>query len=122
MGMALKRIYELPEASDGKRVLVDRLWPRGITRAQAQIDLWMKDLAPSAELRKWFAHDPAKWPEFQVRYRAELERNPALTALAALARTTRVTLVYASRDEMHNNAIVLREIVTGAFDGASNGR
>lgn len=111
MGVSLKRAYEPPARSDGLRVLVDRLWPRGVTKSEAGIDLWLKDLAPSAELRKWFGHDPRKWPEFQERYRAELKGNPALPELRALSRRGKVTLVYAARDGLHNAAVVLRQVL-----------
>lgn len=111
MGIALKRAYESPAASDGTRVLVDRLWPRGLSKARASIDLWLKDVAPSTALRKWFGHDPGKWPEFRKRYRAELQGNPALSELASLAREGDITLVYAARDPLHNDAVVLREIL-----------
>lgn len=111
MGVSIKRVYEIPKPTDGKRVLVDRLWPRGITKEKAKIDLWLKDVAPSDALRKWFGHDPDKWQEFQRRYRAELKGNPALAELKALARQGRVTLVYAAKDEKHNNAVVLRSIL-----------
>lgn len=110
----LKRAYETPAADDGMRVLVDRLWPRGIRKEEAAIDEWMKDIAPSAELRKWFGHDPARWPEFQRRFTAELEGHADdLGRLRDLAQKGRLTLVYAARDEAHNNAVVLREILLG---------
>ena len=111
MSVSLKRAYESPESMDGKRVLVDRIWPRGITKEKAKIDLWLKDVAPSTELRKWFGHDPERWAEFQRKYRAELKGSPALTALKELARNAKVTLVYAAKDENHNNAVVLRGIL-----------
>src|SRR3954468_23813291 len=98
----LKRAYERPSRSDGERVLVERLWPRGLTKARAAIDLWLKDVAPSPELRKWFGHDPAKWEQFQRRYRKELQgRKEAVADLRRLARKGTVTLVYAARDEEH---------------------
>lgn len=106
----LKRAYEAPSADDGVRVLVDRLWPRGLRKAEARIDRWMKDLAPSTELRKWFGHDPARWEEFRRRYRAELAGKAALMdTLRALAREQPVTLIFAARDEGHNEAVVLRD-------------
>ena len=111
MSVYIKRAYEAPESTDGKRVLVDRLWPRGIRKEEAGIDVWLKDVAPSAELRRWFGHDPVKWPEFQRRYRAELEASPALAELKELSRKGRVTLVYAAKDEHHNNAVALRSII-----------
>lgn len=113
MSVAIKRIYSAPEHGDGKRVLVDRLWPRGISKDRARIDLWLKDIAPSNELRKWFGHDPAKWPEFQERYRAELEGSAGLDELKDLCRQGKVTLVYAAKDELHNNAVVLLDMLDG---------
>nr|WP_210270164.1 DUF488 domain-containing protein [Brucella intermedia] len=106
----LKRIYDAPSPEDGYRVLVDRVWPRGMTKEKADIDLWAKDIAPSAELRKWFCHDPAKWSDFQKKYREELERNkPALKDLMAKAgeKGGRLTLLYGAKDEEHNQAVVL---------------
>jgi uncharacterized protein YeaO (DUF488 family) len=111
MSVFLKRAYESPATTDGTRVLVDRLWPRGVTKAKARIDLWLKDLAPSTELRKWFGHDPEKWSEFQTRYRAELKGNPALSSLRELARQGNITLIYAAKDESHNDAVVLRQVL-----------
>jgi Uncharacterized conserved protein len=111
MAISLKRAYEPPASSDGKRILIDRLWPRGVTKAKAGIDLWLKDVAPSTELRKWFGHDPEKWPEFQKRYRAELEGSPALAELRKLSRQGHVTLVYSAKDELHNDAVVLEKLL-----------
>ena len=111
MIVSLKRAYEPPAQTDGMRVLVDRLWPRGVTKSRARIDVWMKDLAPSTDLRKWFGHDPEKWAEFQHRYRAELRGNPALSDLVKLSRQGDITLVYAARDELHNDAVVLRQVL-----------
>lgn len=112
--MQIKRIYEPCAAADGVRILVDRLWPRGISRDAAHVDFWHKDIAPSADLRKWFAHDPAKWTEFKARYRAELGGNPeAVARLAELGRRGPVTLLYAAKDEQHNHAIVLSEFMQG---------
>ncbi len=111
MDILLKRAYETPSAADGTRVLVDRLWPRGLTKARAAVDLWLKEVAPSTELRQWFGHDPEKWTEFKRRYRTELKDNSALSELAALARRGRVTLVYAARDELHNAAVVLKQVL-----------
>ncbi|HUK59337.1 MAG TPA: DUF488 domain-containing protein [Stellaceae bacterium] len=109
----LKRAYEPASADDGTRILVDRLWPRGVRKADAAIDRWLKDLAPSHELRKWFGHDPERWQEFARRYRTELAHHAELLSeLRALARTGPVTLVYAARDEAHNDAAVLRETLT----------
>ena len=111
MSISLKRAYEPPVKTDGIRILVDRLWPRGVTKSKASIDLWLKDLAPSTELRKWFGHDPKKWSEFQKRYRAELNGNPALLKLRTLTRRGNVTLVYAAKDELHNGAVVLKKFL-----------
>ena len=110
----LKRVYEKPSRKDGVRILVDRLWPRGLTKERAAVNLWLKDVAPSSELRKWFGHDPAKWKEFQVRYRKELrEKKDALKLLKQKSEDRTVTLVYGARDEQHNEAVVLRKIVEG---------
>lgn len=96
------------------RVLVDRLWPRGLRKSDAAIDHWLRDVAPSHELRRWFGHDPERWPEFRRRYKAELKRNAAaVDELRALVRQGRVTLVYSARDESHNQAVVLKELLTG---------
>ena len=111
MGISLKRAYEPPAETDGMRVLVDRLWPRGVTKSRARIDLWLKDLAPSTALRKWFGHDPEKWPEFRKRYRDELKGNPALADLREQSRQRDITRVYAARDELHNDAVVLRQVL-----------
>lgn len=106
----LKRAYEKPSKRDGLRILVERLWPRGVKKEDAALDLWLKDVAPSTALRKWFAHDPEKWPEFVRRYQTELKQNGDLIELLR-HRTTEgnVTLVYAARDERHNSAVVLKE-------------
>lgn len=111
MAVALKRAYEAPADSDGTRVLVDRLWPRGMTKAKARIDVWLKDVAPSTQLRKWFGHDPEKWAEFQQRYRAELKGSEALAELRRLVRAGHVTLVYSAKDEEHNDAVVLAKLL-----------
>lgn len=106
----LKRAYEPANATDGYRVLVDRLWPRGLHKADAHIDEWVKDVAPSSELRRWFGHDPSRFREFRERYKRELRSEEARAALVELARRAArgtVTLVYSARDEVHNNAIVL---------------
>lgn len=108
----LQRAYEDPQPDDGHRVLVDRVWPRGRTKAELRLDAWARDLGPTSGLRKWFGHDPARWTEFQTRYRAELakpERAQALDALAAIARGSRVTIVYGSRDREHNQAQVIAD-------------
>lgn len=106
----VSRIYNPPSPDDGERILVDRLWPRGISKSQAALDGWMKDLAPSTELRRWFAHDPEKWQEFRARYWAELAKLPQLVdALREKGQQGTVTLLYAARDEEHNEAVALRE-------------
>ncbi|HLJ78851.1 MAG TPA: DUF488 domain-containing protein [Acidobacteriaceae bacterium] len=107
----VKRVYEPAVASDGQRLLVERLWPRGIRKESLQIDAWPKDVAPSPELRKWFAHDPAKWPEFRRRYFRELDAHPQgwRLILGAAAEGNRVTLIYSSHDREHNNAVALRD-------------
>lgn len=108
----LKRAYAAAAPADGCRVLVDRLWPRGVTREAAHIDLWLKDIAPSDALRKWFGHDPARWKEFERRYAAELAQHPeALAQLLAEVRKGPVTLVFAAKDEAHNNAAALKALV-----------
>lgn len=112
MKLKLKRVYEDPSKEDGTRILVDRLWPRGLTKEKARVDLWLKEVAPSNELRKWFAHDPAKWPEFKTRYKAELKHNSAQLALLkqAVARGP-ATLLYGAKDTEHNEAIVLQDLL-----------
>jgi len=108
----LKRVYEKPARKDGLRILVDRLWPRGLTKERAAVALWLKDVAPSTELRKWFGHDPAKWKQFQVRYRKELKgKKEALELLKQKSEEQTVTLVYGARDEEHNEALVLKGIL-----------
>lgn len=108
----VKRAYEAPAQGDGTRILIDRLWPRGIKKEVLALDQWDKELAPSTELRQWFGHDPARWAEFQQRYAEELRTHaPALDALRALARTSRITLVYGAHDEEHNNAVALRDML-----------
>lgn len=105
----LKRAYEAPGPEDGRRYLVDRLWPRGVKKEALQLDGWLKEVAPSNELRRWFGHDPARWEEFQQRYAAELDAQPQnWQPLLAAARAGDLTLVYAARDEAHNDAVVLR--------------
>lgn len=110
MTIQMKRVYEAPLTSDGKRVLVDRLWPRGLTKEKAKVDLWLKDIAPTTELRKWFGHDPAKWNEFKKRYHEELKKNNEVVAkLVDILKSGKVTLVYSAKDEEHNDAVVLKE-------------
>jgi uncharacterized protein YeaO (DUF488 family) len=110
----LKRAYEKPSPDDGKRILVERLWPRGLTKKRAAVDLWLKDVAPSTDLRKWFAHDPARWKQFQTRYRHELrQKKDSIQSLKDEAKQRTVTLVYAARDEAHNGALVLKRFLEG---------
>lgn len=110
----LKRAYEPPATSDGRRILVDRLWPRGISKADAAIDRWMKDIAPSTDLREWFGHDAERWPEFQRRYALEVRKHrEQLAELRRLARKDPLTLVYSARDETHNDAVALRQVLLG---------
>ncbi|WP_031501045.1 DUF488 domain-containing protein [Bryobacter aggregatus] len=112
MSVHSKRVYEKPGAEDGMRILVDRLWPRGLSKEKAHVDLWLKELAPSTELRKWFAHDPEKWVEFQKRYRLELkDHSEALEQLKREVDQGPVTLLYAAKDESHNEALVLEKLM-----------
>ncbi len=109
-GVTIKRAYEPPSPRDGTRVLVDRLWPRGVKKADAGISRWMKEIAPSNELRKWFGHDPARWEEFRRRYEAELtKKRELIDELRELAKEGPLTLVYSAHDEAHNQAVALRE-------------
>lgn len=113
MAVSVKRVYETPAAADGLRVLIDRLWPRGLSKAAAGIDLWAKELSPSNALRKWYGHEATKWPEFKRRYRAELALNvDALNSLAAQARRRKVTLLFGSKEPRLNNAYALKEILS----------
>jgi uncharacterized protein YeaO (DUF488 family) len=112
MSIQIKRVYVDPEAVDGKRILVDRLWPRGLTKERARVDLWLKDIAPSTELRKWFGHDPEKWVEFRRRYTLELKKNrEAFSFLKAEAAKGPITLLYATKDEKHNEAAILKAVL-----------
>jgi uncharacterized protein YeaO (DUF488 family) len=112
MSLKIKRAYEDPTEDDGTRILVDRLWPRGLTKAKAKIDLWLKDVAPSTDLRKWFAHDPARWTEFQARYKDELKQHSEqLDLLKQKAANGPVTLIYGARDQEHNEAVVLEKLL-----------
>jgi len=108
MHVSIKRVYETPAKKDGIRILVDRLWPRGLTKSKAKVALWLKDIAPSTELRKWFNHEPDKWREFQIRYRSELKgKRQLLSVVRDQAAKSHVTLVYAAKDERQNDAMVL---------------
>ena len=109
----LKRIYVKPSHTGGVRVLVERLWPRGLTKERAAVALWLKDVAPSPQLRKWFGHDPAKWAQFQQRYRQQLRQNDAVPSLKEQGKKETITLMYASRDEEHNGAVVLKKFLQG---------
>ena len=110
--VGIKRIYEPPVPEDGKRILVDRLWPRGLSKDDARLDEWLKEVAPSDELRRWFGHDPAKWEEFRRRYRQELKtQGEIFERLRNEARKGTVTLLFAAKDEERNNAVVLKEML-----------
>jgi len=110
MSLALKRIYEKSDTNDGIRILVDRLWPRGLTKEKANVDIWLKDIAPSTELRKWFHHDPEKWKAFKQKYVSELNNNQeGVRYLKEQIKKGKVTLLYASKDEEHNEAVVLKD-------------
>jgi uncharacterized protein YeaO (DUF488 family) len=108
--LRLKRVYEAAAPDDGTRILVDRLWPRGLSKTEAAVDRWMKEVAPSTELRRWFGHDPERWAEFRRRYADELQAHPnALNEIRELARKGTVTLLFGARDEQHNDAVALRD-------------
>lgn len=110
--VGLKRAYEQPSSSDGMRVLVDRLWPRGLSKTQLAVDFWLKDAAPSETLRRWYGHKPSRWEAFATKYRAELaQRTDVLRLLDELRRRGRVTLLYSARDTARNNAVVLRDVL-----------
>jgi len=115
MRIAIKRIYEEPVPGDGARILVDRLWPRGVSKERAKLDLWLKDIAPSTELREWFGHDPKKWIGFQKKYKIELANNEEpVAALKKIIRQNKtVTLLYAAKDEEHNEAVVINNLLSG---------
>ena len=118
MVIQMRRVYEPPAPGDGYRVLIDRIWPRGVRKEEARLDAWLKELAVSPELRRWFGHDPARWGEFRERYRRELrapERRGCLQELAERARAGPVTIVYGARDAEHNNAVVLAEVLAEAL-------
>lgn len=116
--LSIKRAYDPAEAADGKRILIDRLWPRGVSKERAKIDVWMKDLAPSTELREWFGHDPAKWEEFKRRYISELsspEKKQLIDDFARQAKHEKVTLIYGARDTEHSDVRVLEELINKAM-------
>ncbi len=110
--LSIKRVYETPSGEDGCRILIDRLWPRGLTKEKAQVDLWLKEISPSADLRKWFGHDPEKWPEFRKKYKAEINNNAEASQVLKneIKKNEKVTLVYSAKDEEHNDAVVLLEV------------
>ncbi|TCL62898.1 DUF488 domain-containing protein [Rhizobium sp. BK251] len=110
--LQIKRIYEPKEASDGTRILVDRLWPRGLSKTAASVDIWLKEIAPSSELRRWFDHDPAKWDEFRARYDSELVQNASVvgTLMREIGRA-KVTILYSAKDEEHNDAVALAQFI-----------
>lgn len=118
--VAVKRVYEPAAPEDGRRVLIDRLWPRGLTKDKAAVDLWLKEIAPSTALRQWFGHDPERWSEFQRRYRAELDANGDIVArLRSVIAEGRSTLVYGAKDEAHNDAVVLADYMAEAISAGS---
>lgn len=118
--VAVKRAYDPPAPEDGQRVLVDRLWPRGLSKEKATIDLWLKAIAPSTALRQWFGHDPARWDEFQQRYRAELDANgETVGQLKDMIRAGKTTLIYGAKDEAHNDAVVLAAYMAEAISAGS---
>ncbi len=113
MDIRVKRVYDPAAKDDGQRVLVDRLWPRGLSKTSLKLDAWLKEIAPSNELRKWFGHDPARWAEFRTRYREELKgHGELLDRLRAEAQKGTVSLLFAAKDEEHNNAVVLKELLS----------
>lgn len=114
MTVTLKRVYEEPSESDGTRILVDRLWPRGLTKEKAKVDVWLKDIAPTTELRKWFNHEPSKWTEFKKRYQSEMINNTeVLSVLKKHLSNGKATIVYGAKDEEHNDAVVIKEYLEG---------
>jgi uncharacterized protein YeaO (DUF488 family) len=119
--LKIKRVYERRQAGDGERILVDRFWPRGLSKRSARVDRWLRELAPSDALRRWFGHDPARWREFSRRYRSELRpHRQQLVELARAAQTRPITLLFGARDAKHNNAVALKRIIEGVR--ASSGR
>ncbi|MDE1869569.1 MAG: DUF488 domain-containing protein [Candidatus Micrarchaeota archaeon] len=117
MLIGIKRIYDKPDITDGQRILVDRLWPRGVKKSTSNIDLWLKEVAPSDELRKWFSHETEKWEEFKRRYKTELDSNKAFKELLKTVKESDVTFVFAAKDVEHNNAVALAEFVRTALSG-----
>jgi uncharacterized protein YeaO (DUF488 family) len=116
MKVQIKRVYDAPKQTDGKRILVDRLWPRGLSKEKAKIDHWSKEVAPSTELRHWYNHDPAKWAEFKARYFEELRANPKpVEELLSYVRKGTVTFLYSSKEERINNAVALKEYIEGVY-------
>jgi uncharacterized protein YeaO (DUF488 family) len=115
MRISIKRVYEEPVPGDGARILVDRLWPRGVSKERAKLDLWLKDIAPSTELREWFGHDPKKWIGFQKKYKIELANNgePVAELKKIIRQNKTVTLLYAAKDEEHNEAVVINNLLSG---------
>jgi uncharacterized protein YeaO (DUF488 family) len=112
VSIRLKRVYDKPANADGRRVLVDRIWPRGLSKQEARVDEWLKELAPSTELRKWFGHEPGRWKEFKKRYAAELEnQREQVEQLAQAAKKRTVTLLFGAKDIKHNNAVALKECI-----------
>jgi uncharacterized protein YeaO (DUF488 family) len=112
IAIRIKRVYQEPEESDGRRVLVDRLWPRGLSKDKAKVHVWVKEIAPSTELRRWYGHDPDKWPEFKIRYAVELEANRSkVDELLAEVQAGTVTFLYGSKEERLNNAVALKEFI-----------
>lgn len=117
MQVQLKRVYDSPAPDDGRRILVDRLWPRGLSKEAAAIDLWLREISPSDELRKWFGHDPKLWEEFKIRYAAELDANTdALGALRAELKKGTTTLLFSAKDAAHNNAVALKLYLAGSIE------
>ena len=120
MNIKIKRVYEQPDKDDGVRILVDRLWPRGLTKDKASLDLWLKEIAPSTELRKWFGHDPDKWKSFRGRYETEIRHKDDLVkVLKQKIKEGTITLIYGARDEKHNEALVLKQFLEKSEQGAA---
>ena len=120
MNIKIKRVYEQPDKNDGERILVDRLWPRGLTKEKAGVDLWLKDIAPSTALRKWFDHDPEKWKSFRGRYETEIRhKDDLIKVLNQKAREGTITLIYGARDEKHNEALVLKQFLEKSEHGSA---